>query len=289
MTDGADEWCFAAGCGPRDALSIEDPEVFPASAAARHDDLVHLTGLVQPVDGYGDLVSRFKSLYIDRAEQQPHGGPPPPDDVPDILQRGPRLAGDEANALRKPGQRLFAFGGKQALPVEFCFQLLKGELRRADAVREHVVDIDLERTVSLVQGGAAADDDLHPLFGAETEPPRVRPEHHRFDAARLVPQRKITVAAAGVLNKVRDLAPEGKVEQEVVGIQQGLDVLVQRRDGDHFSHNPASRAARMDTPMALSLEYRPGTKYTCGRRCCTHTRMMSLLMTPPAQTTGRPG
>ena len=63
------------------------------------------------------------------------------------------------------------------------------------------------------------------------------------------------MAAAGILNKVRDLAPEGKVEQEVVGIQQGLDVLVQRRDGDHFSHNPASRAARMDTPMALSLEY----------------------------------
>ena len=41
--------------------------------------------------------------------------------------------------------------------------------------------------------------------------------------------------------------------------------------------------------MALSLEYIPGTKYTCGSRFCTHARMISLLITPPAQTTGRPG
>ena len=177
---------------------------------------------------------------------------------------------------------------KKSLLLEFGFQLLKSKLRRTNAVREHFVDIDLERAVPLIESSTASHDYLHALFRAEAQPPRIRAEHHRFDTGAGVPEREITVAAAGVLYEVCDLAPQRQIEQDVICIQQRLDILVQGRDGDHFSHSPASRAARIDTPMALSLEYWPGTKYTCGRRCCTQLRMMSLLMTPPAQTTASP-
>ena len=47
MADRADQWFFAAvGC-PCDHFSIEHPQIFPAAAAAGHDDLVHLFALVQ--------------------------------------------------------------------------------------------------------------------------------------------------------------------------------------------------------------------------------------------------
>src|SRR5699024_12034251 len=110
-----------------------------------------------------------------------------------------------------------------------------------------------------------------------------------LDAALAVPQGEIAVAAFGVADKVGHLAPQGQVVQKVAAVQQGLDIAVEGGDGDHFSHRPASLAARMDTPMALSLAYWAGTNCTAGRRHWTQARMISLLITPPARTTGRPG
>ena len=260
MADGTDEGRFAAIRRPGNDLRIEDPEVFPAAAAAGYDDLIDLSAFVQPVDGRCHVLRRLKALHAHRAEQQPYGRPAPGNDVADILQRRARFAGDEADAPGVLGQRLFVLGCKETLGVQLGFQLLKGQLCRADAVREHIVDVDLKRAVPFVKGSPAADNDSHPLFGAKAQPPCIRTEHDRLDAASGIPQRKIAVAAAGILHEVGDLASESDIEQQIVGIQQSFDVLVQRRYGDHFSHKPASRAARMETPMALSLEYCPGTK-----------------------------
>ena len=126
------------------------------------------------------------------------------------------------------GQRLFVLGCKEPLGVQLGFQLLKGQLCRADAIREHIIDIDLKRAVPFVKGGPAADDDLHSLFGAKAQPPCVRTEHDCLDAASGIPQRKIAVAAAGILHEVGNLASERDIEQQIVGVQQSFDVLVQR-------------------------------------------------------------
>src|SRR5699024_5681046 len=157
------------------------------------------------------------------------------------------------------------------------------------AVGEHGVDINLVRAAGLVQGDPAAHHHPHPLFGPEGQPLGVRAEHHRLDAALAVPQGEIAVAALGVADKVCHFPPQRQVVQKVAAVQPGLDIAVESGDGDHFSHKPASLAARMDTPMALSLAYWAGTKRTAGSRRCTQSRMIPLLMTPPAQTTGRPG
>ena len=148
----------------------------------------------------------------------------------------------------------------KALLFQLCFQLLKGQLCRADAIRKHIVDIDLKCTIPLIKGGTAADDDFHSLFRAEAKPPRVRAEHDRFHTAGLIPEGKIAVSAPGILHKISDLTSQSQIKQNVVCIQKWFDILVQGGNRDHFSHNPASRAARIETPMALSLEYCPGTK-----------------------------
>ena len=140
------------------------------------------------------------------------------------------------------------------------FQLLQCKLCRAKTVREHFIHIDLKRAVPLVEGSAAAYHDPHPLLRAKCQTAGIGAEHHCFYATSFVPQRKVAVPAAGVLHKVCDFAPQGQIEQPIVDIQQRFDIMIQLGYRDHISHRPASRAARMDTPMALSLEYCPGTK-----------------------------
>ena len=149
---------------------------------------------------------------------------------------------------------------KKAFLGKLLLELFQCKLGRPHAVREHCVDVQLERAVALIQRCTAAHHDPHPFLGAERKPGSIRAEHHGLHAAGIVPQGEIAVTAAGILHKVCDLAPQGQIEQHIVGVQTHFDITVQRRDRDHFSHSPASRAARIDTPMALSLEYCPGTK-----------------------------
>ena len=230
MANGADEGRFAAVGRPGNDLGVEYPQVLPASAAARYNDLVHQPAFVQPGNGIGDLLCRFKALHIHRSQQQTHCGPAPTDDIADILQCSTSLAGNKADTLREPGQRLFVFRCKQSFFVQFCLQLFKGQLCRADAVRKHVVDINLKRAVPLVEGHTAAHHHLHTLFGLETQPPRIGAEHHSPDAGGFVPQGKVAVPAPGVLHKVGNLAPQGQIEQNIIHVQQILDIPVQGRD-----------------------------------------------------------
>ena len=260
VANGADERLFAAEGCPGDHLRVEHPQVFPAAAAARHNDLVHIFALVQPADGVRHLLGRFKALHRHRAEQQLRGRPAAADDIADVLQRSTGLAGYDADALRKCRQRLFVLRVKKAFLGKFLLELFQCKLGRPHAVRKHCVDIQLECAVTLIQRCTAAHYDPHPLLRTERKPGSVRAEHHGLHAAGFVPQSEITVAAAGILHKVRDLAPQGQIKQHIIGVQTHFDITVQCGDRDHFSHSPASRAARIDTPMALSLEYCPGTK-----------------------------
>ena len=116
---------------------------------------------------------------------------------------------------------------EKSLLLELSFQLLKGQLRRADAVREHLVDVDLKRAVPLVKGSTAAHHHPHPFLWAKRHTAGIGAKHHCFYAAGFVPQRKIAVSAAGVLHKVCDLAAQGKIKQTVVDVQKRFDIMVQ--------------------------------------------------------------
>ena len=227
MSDGTDEGRFAAVSCPGNDLRVEDPEVFPTAAATGHNDGVHFPAFIQPVYGGSNLFGGFKTLHIDRAEQQPHRRPAAGDDVADILQRSSRFAGNDPDAFGVSRQRLFVLWSKQALLFQLCFQLLKGQLCGADAIRKHIVDIDLKCTIPLIKGGTAADDDFHSLFRAESKAACISAEHYRFDAADIIPQRKIAVPAARILYKICDLAAQGKVKQSIVGIQQRFYITVE--------------------------------------------------------------
>ena len=260
VSDGTDQWRFAAKCRPGDLLGIEHPQVFPAAAASGYDDLVYPPALIQRADGSGDLPGSLKALHRYRAQQQPNGRPAAADHVADILQCRPCFAGDDTDTFGVCGQRLFLRRVEQTFLFQPGLQLLQRKLCCAQTIWKHLVYIDLKRTVPLVKGSAAAHHDPHPLLRAKRQTAGIGAEHHRLYAAGIVPQRKVAVPAAGVLHKICDLTPQGQIEQPIVDIQQRFDIMIQIGYRDHISHRPASRAARMDTPMALSLEYCPGTK-----------------------------
>ena len=260
VPDGTDQRRFTAKCCAGDLLGVEYPQVLPAAAATGHNDLIYPPALIQRADGCGDLPGSFKALHRYRAQQQPDGRPAAADHIADVLQRRSGFAGDDTNTFWVCWQRLFMCRVEQAFLFQPGFQLLQRKLCRAQTVREHLVHIDLKRTVPLVKGSTAAHYDPHSLLRAKCQPTGIGAEHDCLYAGCFIPQRKVTVPAAGVLHKVCNLAPQGKIKQAVVHIQQRFDIVVQLRYRDHISHRPASRAARMDTPMALSLEYCPGTK-----------------------------
>ena len=130
-----------------------------------------------------------------------------------------------------------------------------------------------------------------PSSGRKAKPPCISAEHHRFDAGRHgVPQRKIAVAAAGILYKVCDLAAQ----------RQGRTGC--RWHPAAFLHNWL-RAETVITSAIVRPPVLPGSKrrWRCrwntvrvrntpaGGVAAPMLRMMSLLITPPAQTTSKPG
>ena len=227
MADRADQWFFTAVGRPCDHFSIEHPQIFPAAAAAGHDDLVHLFALVQLPDRICDLLCGLKALHRYRTQKQLYRGPAPGEYIADILQCSSRFAGDNTNAFRECRQRLFMFRGKQALLLQLCFELLQCKLCGTNAIRKHIVHIQLKGTVTLIKGRTAACHNAHPLFRAEGKTACICTEHYSLHTAGFIPQGKIAVAAACVLYKVCDLAAQGNVKQSVVCIQQHFNVVVQ--------------------------------------------------------------
>ena len=212
VSDGTDQWRFAAKCCPSNLLSVEHPQVFPAAAAPGYDDLVYPPALIQRADGGGDLPGSLKALHRYRAQQQPNGRPAAADHVADILQCRPCFAGDDTDTFGVCGQRLFLRRVEQTFLFQPGLQLLQRKLCCAQTIWKHLVYIDLKRTVPLVKGSAAAHHDPHPLLRAKRQTAGIGAEHHRLYAAGIVPQRKVAVPAAGVLHKICDLTPQGKIE-----------------------------------------------------------------------------
>ena len=58
---------------------------------------------------------------------------------------------------------------KQALLFQLGLELLQGQLCCTDSVREHIIDIQLECAIPLIERCTAAHDHTHPLFRTEAQ------------------------------------------------------------------------------------------------------------------------
>ena len=119
------------------------------------------------------------------------------------------------------------FRCKQALLLQFRLELFQRQLCGTNAIREHIVHVQLKYAVALIKGSAAAHDYTHSLFRAEGKTAGICAEHYSLHAAGFIPQGKIAVPAARILYKICNLAAQGKVKQSIVGIQQRFYITVE--------------------------------------------------------------
>ena len=135
-----------------------------------------------------------------------------------------------------------------------------GHLHGAQAVREQIFHINLECAVPLIQRCPAIRQHQHAVFRRKAQQTRFISEHHTLDGGVFIFQGKVAVAAFVMARKVGNLAADDEVIQWFALLQHLFSQQVQGGYIDVFGHALISLAARMDTPMALSLANLPGTK-----------------------------
>ena len=125
------------------------------------------------------------------------------------------------------GQRLLALLGKESLGGELGLELLEGDLQGSGAHGLHEFGEQLHLAASLVQGDAAAGDDLHPVLRTEAQQARLGAEHDDAELRVAVLQGEVEMAAVGGA-VVGDLAFDPDVGKSL--LQMGAD------GGDQFAH-----------------------------------------------------
>ena len=104
-----------------------------------------------------------------------------------------------------------------------------------ETIREQILDIDLKRSVSVIEADPAADNHAHPIFRLKAESCGIRAEHHRFYRAVFILERKVKMPAA-VMDKILNLPAQRKVIQHGIGLQQRADISIQCSYCDNLSH-----------------------------------------------------
>ena len=141
----------------------------------------------------------------------------PPQHLDDVANRRAVERRDDADLARERRERPLPRRVEQPFRLQLLFQLLEGELQRAEAVRLEMLADQLIFALRLVDGYAAARDDAQSVGRLEFEVAQRRPENHRADLRGAVLEREIQVA--GVPHAaVRELAFDPHLEE--LGLEQ---------------------------------------------------------------------
>ena len=259
----------AGGCGAGDTLGVEHPQILFAAAAAGDQDQVGPRVAVQPADAVHDTLFSLDALHADGGQQQFHHRPAAANDVLHVLPRCAGLARDNADTPRYGGQRALALGCKQALGLQLFVQRVKRHLRGTRAEGLHIVSVELERAVPLIDRGASVDEHQHTVLRFEVQKLCLGAEHDSLDGGVLILEREIQMPALVMPRKAGNFPADDQIVQRVALLQNALCQPVQAGYIDVVGHAPHSLAARIEMPMALSLANFPGTKCAFGTRFVT--------------------
>ena len=109
----------------------------------------------------------------------------------------PLRRGDKADALGKHGKRFLARGIEEALGVQALFQLIEGELQRAEADRLDVFDIKLIFAAGFVDADGAAHGDVQAVLGTEFQAGKLGAETDAANLRAIILEREIEMAGLG--------------------------------------------------------------------------------------------
>ncbi len=160
-----------SGSGNRagDSFLVECPEVFERAAAAGEDHHVGEFGAIEIAQARDDFAGRSFALHFYGIELDVNIREAALEDAENISNRRSGGRSDDADAARQHRQRLFARFVEEAFFLQLFFELLEGELERAESDRLNVRDVNLVFAAHFVDAERAANGDVQAVFGAELQ------------------------------------------------------------------------------------------------------------------------
>ena len=155
------------GDGARHDFFVERPQIFERAAAASEDQHIDSLLTIEKLHGADDFRGGAIALDAHGIQRQMHVVEAAAQDAHDVADGRARRRSDEADAAREHRQRLFSLGGKQAFGFQAFFQLVEGELQRAQADRLDVLDVNLIFAAGFVDADGTAYGDVQAVLGAE--------------------------------------------------------------------------------------------------------------------------
>ena len=175
-------------------FGIEGGEIFERAAAARDDDDIHGAGAIEIRDAGGDFSSGGFALHQRRVEQDVQAGVAAADDVDEVANDGAGGRGDDADAVRECGERLFAGGIEEAARFKALPELLEGDLQRAGADGFEEFRNELHLSALLVDGDFAAEQHMQAVGWFEAEQRGLLAEQDRRQLRLAIFEREVDVA-----------------------------------------------------------------------------------------------
>ena len=148
---------------------VECPEIFKRATAAGEDHNVSEFGAIEVAQARDNFSGRPFALYFYGKELHVDIREAALEDAENVLNRRSRGRSDDADAARQNGQRFFARFIKEAFFLQLFFELLEGELERAESDRLDVRDVNLIFATQFVDAERAAHGDVQAIFGAKLE------------------------------------------------------------------------------------------------------------------------
>src|SRR5262249_6472389 len=169
MPNARDDRYRGSANGTRHALVVERPQILERATSAGHYQHVALGSSGRELDGRYQARDGCITLDWSRVDEHRCGRIPSGEDVQDVADGSARRRGDYPYAARKTGQAALPLDGEQALRCELYLEAFELASERSDAGFFEVLDDKLKFAAGLVQGDAAAGEDLLPNLRRESQ------------------------------------------------------------------------------------------------------------------------
>ena len=116
----------------------------------------------------------------------------------------PGRRGNYADPLWIERQCFFSLLGKQSFCFQPFLQLFIGHIQGAEAVRLHILCIDLILPASLINADSAPHQNLHTIFRHKTQPSGMLCKHYCLYYRPVILQGEIEMPGFIVIGKIRD-------------------------------------------------------------------------------------
>src|ERR1700683_946861 len=197
VADAADDRNRGIGNRARDRFLVERPKIFERTSAASQNQDVYGLLAIEELQGADDLEGGAIALNAHGIQRQVHVVKTASKNAHDVANGGTCRRCDQTDATRQKRERLFSLRGEQTLGFQALFQLIEGQLQRAQADRLDALDVDLIFAAGFVDADGTAHSDVEAIFGAEFHESQLVLEADATDLGAVVFEGAIHVARRG--------------------------------------------------------------------------------------------